>query len=101
MAYIRFVIQRQNPETEEWTDYCYCHAIQVNKDVGKESFSAGSDQLHIRLWFDVRWSHVIEEVAYNSQEFQIVYRGRTFNIIDHDDYMEQHRVIRLLGESYG
>ena len=37
MAYIRFVIQRQNPETEEWVDYCYCHAIQVNKDVGKES----------------------------------------------------------------
>ena len=30
----------------------------------------------------------------------IIYRGRTFKVKDYDDYMEQHRTIRLVGEFY-
>lgn len=98
---IPFTIQRQDENTEEWADLLHLHALQVNKTGGGETTNAGAEQFHPRLTFEVRYSKALEDVVYNPQVHRIVYRGRTYNIQDYDDFMEQHRTVRLVGVAYG
>jgi len=94
-------VQRIDPETEEWSDHLQLHALQINKTGGGESFNAGAEQYHPRLTFKLRYCKELAEVAYNAQLYRIVYNGRTYNIKDHDDFMEEHRVLQFVGEAYG
>ena len=100
-GYIPVTIQHLDPETEEWSDLLRLHALKVNKTGGGEIFTAGAEQYHPRLTFTFRWCKALENVAYDTQMHRIVYRGRVFDIQDHDDYMEQHREIKLVGVAYG
>lgn len=100
MAYDKpITIQVQDPATEKWTDSLRLHAA-VNKSSGGTAFTAGADQYRAALTFEVRYSRKLEDIAYNPQPYRIVYRGRTFKVTDYDDYMEQHRTVRLRGEVY-
>lgn len=92
-------VQVQDAETEAWADKLKLHA-RVNKTGGGTSFTAGADQYKVSLTFEVRYSRQLEEIAYNPQPFRIVYRGRTFKVTDYDDYMEQHKTVKLVGEFY-
>lgn len=100
MSYVPITIQQQNADTEQWSDLMSLHALQVNKTGGGESHSAGAGQYHPRLTFVLRWCTALEAVAYNPQMHRIVYRGHNFNIVDYDDYMEQHLTVTLVGEAY-
>ena len=95
-------IEVQDPETEEWTDVFRrpLHA-RVNKTGGGRSFEAGADQYRLSLTFELRYFKKLEDIAYNTQPYRVVYRGRTFKVTDYDDYMERHETIRLAGEFYG
>lgn len=93
-------IQVQDPETEEWTDKLRLHAW-VNKTGGSANFNAGTDQANASLTFKVRYVRALETIAYNTQPYRIVYRGRTFKVTDYDDFMEQHREVKMVGEYYG
>lgn len=100
MTYAKpITVQVQDPITEEWTDSLHLHA-RVNKTGGATSFNAGADQFHASLTFEVRYVRALENIAYGPQPFRILYRGRTFKVTDYDDYMEQHRSVRLVGELY-
>lgn len=101
MSYYPFTVQTLDSDTEEWTDLLRLHALQVNKTGGGESFSAGSEQFHPRLTFEVRWCKALEDVVYSPQTHRIIYRGRAYNIQDYDDFMEQHKTVRLVGVAYG
>ena len=101
MSYFPITIQRRDPDTEQWTDFLRLHATQVNRSGGGESSAAGAEQYHPRLRFDLRWCKALEAVKYATQSHRIVYQGHTFNILDYDDYMEQHLTVRLVGEAYG
>ena len=92
-------IQVQDAETEAWADKLKLHA-RVNKTGGGTSFTAGADQYKVSLTFEVRYCRQLEDIAYNPQPFRIVYRGRTFKVTDYDDYMEQHKTVKLVGELY-
>lgn len=92
-------VQVQDADTEQWADKLKLHA-RVNKTGGGTSFSAGADQFKASLTFEVRYSKALEDIAYNPQPFRIVYRGRTFKVTDYDDYMEQHKTVKLVGEFY-
>lgn len=92
-------VQVQDADTEQWTDKLKLHA-RVNKTGGGTSFSAGADQFKASLTFEVRYCTALEDIAYNPQPFRIVYRGRTFKVTDYDDYMEQHKTVKLVGELY-
>ena len=94
------IIQVQDPETEEWTEVLRLHA-SVNKTGGGSSFNVGTDQHKTSLTFKLRYVGALEDLAYNTQPYRIIYRGRTFKVVDYDDYMEQHREIKLVGEYYG
>lgn len=101
MSYIPVTIQRLDPESEQWADLLKLHAIKVNKTGGSEGFNASADQYHPTLTFTFQWCKALEDVAFNTQQHRLVYRGHTFNIQDYDDYMEQHRTVKLVGEAYG
>lgn len=101
MSYYPLTIQQMDPDTESWTDLLHLHALQVNKTSGGETHNAGAEQYHPRLTFVLRWSSVLENVVYAPQIHRIVYKGRAYNIEDYDDFMEQHRTVRLVGVAYG
>lgn len=92
-------VQVQDPDTELWTDALHLHA-RVNKTGGGTNFNAGADQYTVSLTFEVRYVRALEDIAFKPQPFRVVYRGRTFKVTDYDDYMEQHRTVRLVGELY-
>ena len=92
-------VQVQDAETEAWADKLKLHA-RVNKTGGGTTFSAGADQYKVSLTFEFRYNRQLEAIAYNPQPFRIVYRGRTFKVTDYDDYMEQHKTVKLVGELY-
>ena len=101
MSYIPVTIQKMDPETEEWTNLLHLHALQVNRAGGGESFSAGREQYHPRLSFDLRWCRQLEALRWDVRNHRILYQGHALNILEYDDYMEQHLTVRLTGEAYG
>lgn len=92
-------VQVQDPNTEAWTDKLRLHA-KVNKTGGGQALNAGADQFRASLTFEVRYVKALEDIAYNTQPYRILYRGRKFKVVDYDDYMEQHRTVKLVGEFY-
>ena len=101
MAYDKpIIVQVQDPTTEQWTDRLSLHA-EVNKSGGGTAFNAGADQYRATLTFRVRYTRQLEEISNAPQPFRIVYRGRTYKVVDYDDYMERHRDVKLTGELYG
>lgn len=95
-----FTIQVQDPDTEEWADKWHLHA-RVNKTGGGQAQNASADQYRATLTFEIRYFAALEEMRYNPQPYRIVYHGHTFKLVDYDDYMEQHRTVKLVGEAYG
>jgi SPP1 family predicted phage head-tail adaptor len=93
-------IQKQDTETEEWTDLWKLHA-EVNKTGGGQTFSAGADQYKATLTFKLRYFAALEAMRYSPQLYRISYRGHTFKLADYDDFMEQHQEVKLVGEAYG
>lgn len=96
----KIIIQIQDQDTEEWADKWTLHA-RVNKTGGGQTVSAGADQYHTTLTFEVRYFKALEEMRYNPQPFRVIYRGHTFKMTDYDDFMEQHRTVKLVCEAYG
>ena len=92
-------IQIQNEETEDWSDRFRLHA-RVNKTGGGTIMNAGADQFTASLTFEVRYFKELEALRYSPQLYRIIYRGHTFKVTDYDDFMEQHRNVKLVGELY-
>lgn len=93
-------IQKINEHTEDWEDLFTIHA-RVNKSGGSEYLNAGANQSRSNLVFEVRYFKDLEKIDDNRGLYRIIYRDRLFNITDYDDYLEQHKTVKLLGVSYG
>ena len=93
-------IQKLNEETEKWTPFFALHA-RVNKTSGSEYQDAGASRSQAVRTFEVRYFRDLEDIALHTQLYRIIYRDHTYNVVDYDDYMEQHKNIKLVGESYG
>lgn len=92
-------LQQQDDQTEQWTDVQRLHA-HINKTGGGSAFNAGADQYNLTLTFELRYTRTLENIRYNPQAYRIQYRGQLFKVTDYDDYMEQHRTVRLVGGLY-
>lgn len=93
-------IQRINEATETWEDWITIHA-SINKSKGdNEYLNAGAIQAKRSLTFEVRYFADLEDISYNLQAYRIVYQGVSFNIMDYDDFMLQHKTVKILGVSY-
>ena len=93
------LLQRQDPDTEAWSDVGKIHA-RVNKSGGGQTFDAGADQHPYVLDFDVRYGPTAAKLVYAPHLYRIVYAGHTFKVVDTDDYMEGHQYLRIRGRMY-
>lgn len=95
-------IQKINEDTEQWEDlYDKPLHARVNKTNGSEYLNAGANQSKSTRTFEVRYFKALEDIDDNRGSYRIIYRGRTYNITDYDDYLEEHKTVKLLGVSYG
>lgn len=93
-------IQKINEVTEDWEDVFKVHA-SINKAKSDDEYlSGGAGQGKRNLTFEVRFFKDIEDISYNTQLYRIVFQGIPFNIKDYDDFMLQHKTVKLLGVSY-
>ena len=92
-------VQVLDGSTEKWGDLLHLHA-RVNKTGGGQTLNAGADQFHATLTFEVRYSRALEALRFKPQVYRVLYRGHTFKVTDYDDFMEQHRTVRIVGELY-
>lgn len=95
-------IQKIDEATEEWIDVFEkpIHACINKTKTDNEYQEGGTTQGKRNLTFEVRYFKELEDISFNTQSYRIVYKGIPFNIIDYDDYMEQHKNVKLLGVSY-
>lgn len=94
------VIQKIDPNTEDWSDLYRVHA-RVNKAKSNDEYlNAGAIQAKESLTFELRYFAGLENIRHNSQQYRIVYRDVTYDIKDYDDYMLQHKTVKILGVSY-
>ena len=94
------VIQKRDEITENWTTVFTPHA-KINKaKTDDEYLSAGAIQGKRTLVFEVRYFKDLEDISHNTQLYRIVYRGVPYNIRDFDDFMLEHKTVKILGVSY-
>lgn len=93
-------VQVQDPDSDQWSDALRLHA-RVNKTGGGTTTNAGADQYRASLTFEVRYVKDLEAIQYGPQPYRVIYNGHTFKVVDYDDFMEQHRIVKLVGEAYG
>lgn len=92
-------IQKINELTEKWEDVFKVHASINKASTDNEYLNAGAIQAKRNLTFEVRYFKALEDISYNTQMYRILYQGVTFNIKDYDDFMLQHKTVKLLGVS--
>lgn len=93
-------IQKIDEITETWADVFRLHA-RINKAKSdSEYLRAGAIRAKKSLTFEVRYFANLEDISLNLQSYRIVYKGVTYDIEDYDDYMFDHKTVKLLGVSY-
>lgn len=93
-------IQKRDEITEEWADVFKVHA-KINKAKSDDEYlSGGAIQGKRNLTFEVRYFADLEDISFNIQNYRIVYQGVPFDIKDFDDFMLQHKTVKILGVSY-
>lgn len=94
------IIQKIDEVTEDWVNVFELHA-RINKTKSdNEYLTAGAVQGKKNLTFEVRYFKLLEDISFNTQIYRVVYQDKPFNIVDYDDFMEQHKTVKLLGVSY-
>lgn len=93
-------IQRINTATETWDDVYRVHA-KINKSRNDDEYvSGGAIQAKKNLTFEVRYFAELEDISINIQSYRIVFQNVPYNIGDYDDFMLQHKTVKLMGTSY-
>lgn len=93
-------IQKINELTEDWDDLFSVHA-RINKaKADSEYLNAGATQSKASLTFEVRYFSGLKEIMLNTQSYRILFDNVPYNITDYDDFMLQHKTVKLLGVNY-
>lgn len=93
-------IEMSHETTEEWYLMYTPHASINKSRANSEYFNGGASRSGQSLTFEVRYFPALKDIARNTQKYRIVYEGKTYNIVDYDDYMLQHKTVKLSGVSY-
>ena len=93
-------IQKINELTETWENVYSVHASINKAKSDNEYLNAGAIQAKKTLVFEVRYFKALEDISLNTQSYRIVYQGVSYNIGDYDDFMLQHKTVKLMGVSY-
>lgn len=91
---------RYDEEAREWKDDALLHA-RINKTGGSEYWGSGAYQSKATLTFEVRYSPKVAPIFLNTQLYRIRYNGAEYDIEDVDDYLQQHRTLKISGVARG
>ena len=94
------VIEKQDPTTEEWTEFKRVHASINKASNDNEYLGSGASQSKRNLTFEIRYFSDIETIDADRQHYRVIYRGVPYSIEDIDDYMLKHKTVKILGVSY-
>ena len=93
-------IQKLNSKAKQWEDVFKVHASINKAKSDNEYLGAGAIQAKKNLTFELRYFEGLEDISLNLQLYRILYRKVPYNITDYDDFMLQHKTVKLLGVSY-
>lgn len=93
-------IQRLNSKAKQWEDVYKVHASINKAKPDNEYLNAGAIRSKKNLTFEVRYFGDLEDISLNLQMYRILYRKVPYDIKDYDDFMLQHKTVKLLGVSY-
>ena len=93
-------IQKIDEATEQWTDVFKVHACINKAKSDSEYLNAGAIRGKKSLMFEIRYAVRLEDISFNLQTYRIVYQGVPYDIVDYDDFMLNHKTIKLLAVSY-
>lgn len=94
------VIQKINETTEQWEDVFRVHA-SINKAKSDDEYlNAGAIQGKKNLTFEIRYFADLEDISLNKQSYRVVYQGVPYDVKDYDDFMQQHKTVKLMAVSY-
>ena len=85
--------------TEKWSPEFNLHASINKAKANSEYLNAGAIQGRQSLKFEVRYFDKLKDISLNTQMYRVVYDGIQYDITDYDDYMLQHKTVKLLGVS--
>ena len=91
---------RYNESSGDWEDAALLHA-RINKTGGSEYWGSGAYQSKATLTFDVRYSPKVASIFLNTQLYRIRYNGHEYDVEDVDDYLQQHRTLKIVGVARG
>lgn len=95
-------IEKQDPDTEEWTHFAKLHAYINPKRSGNEVSNAGAERATVTMTFEIPYTEKFEDLRFLTQLYRIVYRDKLFNITAADLYEDNVRNnLKLTGELYG
>lgn len=94
------MLVRYNESTGEWEDAALLHA-RINKTGGSEYWGSGAYQSKATLTFEVRYSPKVASIFLNTQLYRIRYNGHEYDVDDVDDYLQQHRSLKIMGVARG
>jgi SPP1 family predicted phage head-tail adaptor len=98
--YDRPVSIQRIKDSEQWETVYTVHASINKAKTDDEYLNAGAIQAKKNLTFEVRYFADLEDIGLNLQTYRLVYMGVPYDIVDYDDYMLQHKSVKLLGVSY-
>lgn len=94
------VIQKINETTEQWEDVFRAHA-SINKAKSDDEYlNAGAIQGKKNLTFEIRYFADLEDISLNKQSYRVVYQDVPYDVKDYDDFMLQHKTVKLMAVSY-
>ena len=93
-------IQVIDEESETWVTKYTTHAYINKAKPNSEYLNAGAIQSKRTLMFEIRYFKALEDIAINTQSYRILFDNIPYNIEDYDDYMLQHKTVKMLGVSY-
>ena len=94
------MIEKINEATEKWEETFFVHAAVNKCKADDEYLNGGAIQGKRNLVFEVRYFKDLEDIADNIQSYRIVFNNTFYDIKDFDDFMLQHKTVKLLGVSY-
>ena len=100
--YEPIIIERYNADNNSWQEFFRTRAISVNKGTlskGASYLQADTLQNQVAKTFKVRYGKKIAQIEGNCSQYRIKHVGKYYDLVDYDDFQEQHLEVRLLGVS--
>lgn len=94
------MIEKIDEATEKWERKFFVHAAVNKRKSNDEYLNGGAIQGKQNLVFEVRYFKDLEDIADNIQSYRIIFGNTVYDIKDFDDFMFQHKTVKLLGVSY-